>query len=90
MASNATTRYVEKIREVRARDFPICFAVNVNDAQRKFEQLLINWGYDEKRITTYTDNSGVRWYTAYLSHLMLDENEELIRRLRAQATNGKA
>jgi hypothetical protein len=94
MASNATKRYVEKLREVRARDIPICFAANVHDAQRKFEQLLINWGYDEQRITTcrvtYTDNTGERWYTAYFSLLMLDENEELIRRLRAQTTNGKA
>ncbi len=36
------------------------------------------------RVSTYTDNIGERWYTAYLSHLMLDENEEL-RRLRAYA-----
>jgi hypothetical protein len=94
MASNAPSKYVDKIREIRARDIHISFADNVDIAQTKFENLLISWGYDEHsittcRVSTYIDNSGERWYTAYLRHLILDENEELVRKLRRHSTNGK-
>ena len=94
-ANNINSRYVELIREVRVTNIHASFAASSDQALEKFFEVLNGYGYTADdicviRASQYVDTAGDKLIKIYTCCTKLEDNDNLICRLRRHVFNGKA